>query len=224
MMSKTILLLIYGNRYSRDDIARLSMNKEYNYLIYTDNPSEYSDYETVHIDPDLGTFNKILMLQENRGPCLYLDLDIILQNNNLDYYFEAGYSKPAICKTYWKPEGFEAEFGGGDFNSSVMSWNGDNAMPIYEHFVRDSDYWIVKYKEQDDNYLFYEHGSRFSVYAPNRIYSYLYGMDYENGRMGSEIYLNCDICLLNGQDRVRYDLRTEYKEKLLTKSETSYIV
>lgn len=215
-MKKTICLLIYGSKYKPSDVFRITQNKEYNYLIYTDNPAEYSDYEIKPIDSDCGTFNKILMLKENRGPCLYLDLDVIIQSDNLDVFFEAGYDKPAICKTYWKPEGFEAEFGGGDFNSSVMSWNGDNAMPIYDHFMKNMDYWMVKYRDQDDNYLFYQHEDMFTPYSKGLIYSYLYGKDYENGNMGGRIYNESHICLLNGQDRVNRNLRNEYEKKQST--------
>lgn len=214
-------MLLYGDKYWFDDVNRIVAatqcnSAEYNYILYTDKPNMeglYPEIRRVRIDPDWGTFNKIKMFESNNlGQCLYLDLDIVIQHSNIDILFDWGYNNPAICKTYWKPEGFEAEHGGGDYNSSVMSWNGNNANDIYQHFIKDPDKWITKYKGQDDKYLFHEHKDKFMNYPKGKIYSYMFGIDHETDKSprGRKYREFPSICLLNGQQHFDFDLRTDY--------------
>lgn len=218
---KTIMMLLYGDKYDYDDVNRVVAattceSTRYNYLLYTDKPKMeglYPEIQRVRVNSDWGTFNKVKMFERyDLGQCLYLDLDIIIQHPNIDYFFDWGYKKPAICKTYWKPEGFEAEHGGGDFNSSVMSWNMFGADEIYQHFMSDPEYWITKYKGQDDKYLFHEHKDKFTTYPKGKIYSYMFGINHETDESprGRKYRPASSICLLNGQQHFDYDLRTDY--------------
>ena len=218
---KTIMMLLYGDRYNYDDVNRVvaSTQSRYSYLLYTDNHEKlrkeglYPEVDTISIDSEWGTFNKIVMFDSDRfQECLYLDLDVIIQHPDLDDFFVWGNNKPAICKTYWKPEGFEADHGGGDFNSSVMSWNISGADEIYKHFMKDPEYWITKYKGQDDKYLFHEHKDKFMTYPKGDIYSYMFGIDHETDESprGKKYRPEPSICLLNGQQHFDYDLRTDY--------------
>ena len=213
-------MLLYGDKYNHEDVNRIveatNCQTKYNYILYTDNPGMdnlHPQIETVKIDSDWGTFNKIKMFErDNVGECVYLDLDIIIQYPNIDILFHKGVQKPAICKTYWKHEGFEAEHDGGDFNSSVMSWNSSNAKHIYEHFMKNPDYFITKYKGCDDKYLFHEHKDNFSNYGRGKIYSYMYGIDHKTdvSPRAKKYHEFASICLLNGQENYDFDLRSDY--------------
>ena len=209
-------MLLYGDKYWFDDVNRIVAATEgrYKYTVFTDNPKKlrkdglYPEVNTVEIDPDLGTFNKIIMFNHSlEGQCLYLDLDIVIQKPNLDLFFRG--ISPYICKTYWKPDGFEQ---GGDYNSSVISWSCYNLYSVYEHFMKDPEYYITKYEGNDDRYLFFEHENKFYEFENGLIYSYMYGIDHKTDRSprGRKYRENPSICLLNGQERFDFDLRADY--------------
>jgi hypothetical protein len=213
----TIHTLLYGDKYGFDDVNRIAAatNMQYRYVCHTDQGEKlrdeglYDEIITRWADTDLGTFNKVNILGEDWGSSLFLDLDVVIQKPDLWPLFS---SVNTICQTYWKPEGFESEHGGGDFNSSVMAWGGNSGNHIAKHFNKDPDRYINKYKGCDDKYLFHEHKGSFTRYNNGLIYSYMYGIDYKTdvsprGRKYREDPL---ICLLNGQDRHAFDLRTDY--------------
>lgn len=217
-MSKTIFMLQYGDKYSPKDVNRVVVDTEgrYNYVVYTDDPDNanyISTVETVELKENFETFTKAIMLGEtDRGQCLYLDLDVIIEKPNLDHLFSE--DKPKICKTWWKHEGFEREYGGGDFNSSVLSWNGTNAKEIYDDFIENPDWFMCKWKGKDDRFLFWEHGDRFDVYPKRTIYSWMYGIDYKTdiAPRARKFCEDASICLLNGNLDDKINLRDDYFE------------
>ena len=216
---KTIFMLLYGSKYSYRDVNNIvdSTNGQgYNYVLYCDSEPSGLDpkVKTVTgIDPELGTFNKLMMFEgRDIDQCLYLDLDVVIQNPNLDDFFDAGLERPTICKTYWKPEGFEAHIGGGDYNSSVIAWSKGNGRSMFTHFSSDPDRWLVRYRDCDDKYLYHVHGYIFAHFPKGSIYSYAYGIDYETDTSprGRKHHKGASICLLNGQDRHDFNLRIDY--------------
>lgn len=214
----TVHTLLYGDKYTYDDVNRIAsyFGEDYRVVCHTDQGEKlrkdglYDDIILRWVDTDLGTFNKINILGEDWGESLYLDLDVVIQRpENLYKFFSHGL---AICKTYWKPEGFEAEHGGGDFNSSVMFWKGISGNQIMKNFNEDPQKYIKKYKGCDDKYLFHEHKQKFQVFGKHKIYSYMFGIDHETdvSPRGRKYRPDPDICLLNGQQHFDFDLRTDY--------------
>ena len=214
----TIHTLLYGDKYNYDDVNRIAAmtNMDYRYVCHTDNAEKlrdeglYDEIITVYAEANLGTFNKVNILGQDWGNSLYLDLDIVIQRNQLLYKFFT--DNNTICKTWWKPDGFEAEHGGGDYNSSVMSWKGISANNIFKHFNEKPDYYMTKYKGCDDKYLFHEHKKKFGVYSKGMIYSYMFGIDHttDTSPRGKIYRPEPTICLLNGQQHFDFDLRTDY--------------
>lgn len=212
----TIHTLLYGDKYNFDDVNRIAAatDMQYRYVCHTDQGQRLRDeglYPEIILrwaDTELGTFNKINILGEDWGQSLYLDLDVVIQKPDL---FDLFSDCRTICKTFWKPEGFEAEHGGGDFNSSVMSWKGFLGVEIAKHFREDPKMYIQKYKGCDDKYLFHEHKEKFTNYDETKIYSWVYG-HHHKAKDNHKIKRRDDfhICLLNGADRLGRDLRAEY--------------
>lgn len=213
----TIHTLLYGDKYTYDDVNRIAAmtNMQYRYVCHTDQAEKlrdeglYDEIITRWADTKLGTFNKVNILGEDWGRSLFLDLDVVIQKSDLWELFSG---VNTICKTYWKPEGFEAEHGGGDFNSSVMAWNGNSGNHITKHFNKDPEKYLKKYKGCDDKYLFHEHKKAFRTYDLGVIYSYMFGIDHETdvSPRGRKYREDPIICLLNGQQHFDYDLRTDY--------------
>lgn len=212
----TIHTLLYGDKYTYDDVNRIAAmtNMQYRYVCHTDQAEKLRDeglYDKIitrWINPDLGTFNKVNILGEDWTQSLYLDLDVVIQNPNLWSFFS---NVNTICHTYWKPDGFEAEHGGGDFNSSVMAWSGNTGNHIAKHFNKDPQHYIKKYKGCDDKYLFWEHKGSFAKFRTGMIYSWVFGHHHaadDNHKIKRRD--DFDICLLNGADRLGRDLRAEY--------------
>lgn len=212
----TIHTLLYGDKYTYDDVNRIAAatNMQYRYVCHTDqaeklrNEGLYDEIITRWVDPELGTFNKVNILGEDWGQSLFLDLDVVIQKPELFPFFS---DVNTICKTYWKPDGWQAELGGGDFNSSVMSWSGNSGNHIAKHFNGDPEYYIEKYKGCDDKYLFWEHQKSFRVYPPELIYSFVFGYDHTQ-EDSKKIKRRDDysIALLNGASDLGRDLRAEY--------------
>jgi len=214
----TIHTLLYGDKYNFDDVNRIAAatDMQYRYVCHTDQGERLRDeglYPEIILrwaDSELGTFEKVNILGQDWGQSLYLDLDIVIQKP--EKVWELFTEGMKICKTHWKPDGFEAEHGGGDFNSSVSAWKGFQGLNIKNHFDQNPYKWFKEYKGCDDKYLFHEHKDKFQTYNKGVLYSYMYGIDHETdvSPRGRKYRPDPTICLLNGQDRHNFDLRTDY--------------
>lgn len=208
---KTILTLKYGNKYTSNDVNRIveCTNNKYNYVCVTDDPiGLHPDIYTFPIDTEHeGHWEKIKLFQYNDlGKILYLDLDIVIQKD-IDYLFDYLDKSPMICYTYWKPLDFPYHKDErwsynylSNFNSSVMLW--ENARHIYDKWVKNKDYYMVKYAG-DDRFLFHE-GFTFEHWPKGEIYSFKFD--------GSKYQPEAAIALLNGQDKYP-ELVEEYEHE-----------
>ncbi|MDB4351130.1 hypothetical protein OAA34_00285 [bacterium] len=213
----TIHTLLYGDKYTYDDVNRIAacVGEDYRVVCHTDQSEKlrkeglYEDIILRWADVKLGTFNKVNILGEDWGESLYLDLDVVIQRpENLYQFFS---NDLTICKTYWKPDGFEAEHGGGDFNSSVIAWKGIAGNHITKHFNKDPKKYLKKYKGCDDKYLFHEHKKEFGVFEKGKIYSFIFGYDHtEEDSKKIKRRDEYDIALLNGAADLGRDLKAEY--------------
>ena len=195
----TILTLKYGTKYTAKDVNRIydSTNGAYHYLCVTDDAAGlHPDINTLPLDPANidGHWEKIKLLQlTGYGKILYLDLDIVIQNN-IENLFKVLDKNPVICYTYWKKKNFTEHKDHrwsynylSNYNSSVMLW--EDARNIYEYWMKNQDYYMVKYAG-DDRFLFHEK-FKFDFFPENEIYSFKFS--------GSSYRPEYTIALLNGQ-------------------------
>jgi hypothetical protein len=206
---QTILTLLYGNKYSVDDVHRIydATEGKYNYVCLTDIEHGLAlrdEITPLFLNEGLECHWRKLQLFSLpiRGKVLYLDLDVVIQSD-LDVFFEHC-DVPTICKTYWK------DFGAG-YNSSVMAWKDGNAAHIYDHFIDNTDYFMTKYRNNDDWFLYHEKMIT-NVFPKNMIYSFLCGVDVATDTSPRAFQLKPDypLVLLNGQNETDIDLRKTY--------------
>lgn len=207
---KNVITLKYGNKYSSSDVNLIYKKTNVdNFYCFTDDPSGLDrNIEVVPLSHEIdGYWEKIKILGSGIKNALYLDLDVIIQKP-LDYLWDNDLSKPWICYCYWKPKWFpnhKDERWSYNYlslcNSSVLMWH--DATHIYNHYMTDPDYFMVKYAG-DDRFLHHEN-FEFNYFAEKDIYSFLFsGQGYQPDK---------SICLLNGQDRFG-DLRKQYNDAL----------
>jgi len=212
---KTILTLLYGDKYSVDDVHRIydSTRGEYNYVCLTTSDHAHllrPEIDVKFINEDIeSNWRKIQLFSlKNIGEVLYLDLDIVLQCDIYEFFSYC--DKPTICQTYWKDFGSK-------YNSSVMTWNSDEKHPslIYDDWLENIDYYMTKYKDNDDWYLFHEKLIK-RTFPKNMIYSFLCGVDTETDTSprAYQILPEYPIVLLNGQSETTVNLRQKYYDAL----------
>jgi len=206
---KTILTLLYGNKYSIDDVHRIydATEGKYNYVCLTDIEHGLNlrdEITPLFLNEGIESHWRKLQLFNLpiRGKVLYLDLDVVIQSD-LDCMFDYC-DTPTICQTYWK------NFGS-DYNSSVMAWKDNDAAHIYEYFLNDCDYYMTKYRDNDDWFLYHENLIK-NVFPRGLIYSFLCGVDMKTDTSPRAFQLKPDypIVLLNGQNETDIDLRKTY--------------
>ena len=151
------------------------------------------------------------------GTCLYFDLDVVIQNN-IDHivdYLDENYLTKIKC--YWKSEekintniDFKDLKSSYDMtnNSSVMLWKADSLTHIWEYFMSNPEYYMLKYRGIDR--FIYHEGFDPKTFPKGEIYSRLFGFDLENGgprETQTDFVLYKDetypICIFNGYGKVR---------------------
>ena len=188
----------------------------FQFYCITDDPKNInSNINIIHITDNFleSWWNKLRIFTPNLfvEKCLYLDLDTVIQNNidDLitysnqlcgvytywnDFYSDETYSYPML--RYKTP-----------FNSSVMTWNAEDYYWIWDKFMQDPDWYIVKYYG-DDKFLGNEIKNK-TTFSYGWIYSRLYGIDEKipyndllpiNKFFTQKVhfYPECKICMFNG--------------------------
>jgi len=209
---KTILTLLYGDKYSSSDVDYIykATKGKYNYVCLTDRqnqPHIHPNIKTVLLDESLESHWRKLELFNipDLGKVIYIDLDTVIQGD-IEPLFEYC-STPTICKTYWKnKDEFPTEY-----NSSVMAWENDSAQHVYKYFLENDDYYITKYLDNDDWFLYNEHLIQ-AVFPRGLIYSFLCGVDVQTDTPPRAYQMKSDypIVLLNGQSEIEENLRQKY--------------
>jgi len=222
ILNQTILTLKYGNKFDAEHVNDIynQCGENRRFVCVTDNKKGLNpNIEVIPItwEPE-GHWEKVKLFKiNNLGRILYLDLDVVIQKP-IDNLFKMLDKNPMICYTYWKhPEHYKqvsknwSENYISNHNSSVMMW--EDATHIYEHFVNNKDYFMVKYAG-DDRFLWHE-GFKFDYFPKEYIYSFAYGADFEIGDYGTlggypKIREEFNICLLNGSINFNEDLKVLY--------------
>lgn len=217
---KTILMLKYGTKYSKEDVDRIinATGRKYNYMCITDDTDLDPIVKTIPLPEGIdGHWIKVWMYGlRDLGEVLYLDLDIRIQKN-IDHFWNYIDQVPTICYTYWKNKEFPDYVGEthsmkylSNYNSSVILWRSGSpgAMRIWNIFESDMDYYMVKYWG-DDRYLWHENITM-NTFPKNEVYSFVYGADYYGDNKSHTYREDYTIALLNGLEQFpgadkRYD-------------------
>ena len=192
-----------GTKYESNDVNILYRN------IYTDNFYCYTD-DPEGLDPGIkvlsikeeyeGVWNKLSLFDFDLGKVLYLDLDVVIQNNINELYNVDSFT---LVSCYWKPLGelYDGYLDNLDhnINSSVMVWNGRENKHILDKFREDPEWYMLRYPGID-GFMFHE-GIKYNVWPQGLIYSWKYGTDITSWYTPAKVpyYLEDGlICLFNG--------------------------
>ena len=214
-----IICLKWGDKFSHEHVNRLyrmvckNFDGDFNFICHTENANGIDRNVIIQPLPDYDLDKwwwKLTLFQyPTKIPTLFLDLDVVIQNNIThlkDYIVE-----DMLCtvKCYWKPHVkniAESPHFDMNLNSSVMLWQGD-LTNVWNTFYKDSDYYMVKYNGID-SFLFYDNPEILLWLNRGEVYSRLYGYDEDNNYIAGcndipEYFSKPDynICIFNGWKR-----------------------
>jgi hypothetical protein len=166
------------------------ITKSFEFFCYTDNPENINENVNIikYLDQglDIIVYNKLFLLSHEISKFIddkkrvFFDLDIVIKHN-IDSLFDKTYDNLAVIKAVWKDTHYdkmEFPYFDHNINSSCMIWEKGMAEYIWEHFMKDPEFYMMKYKNGMDPYLYYEHDQRGDL-PKEFFHSYLYGADLE---------------------------------------------
>lgn len=223
-----VICVKWGDKFGSHFVNRLysmvtkNLSHEFRFYCYTDDSEGIdSDIEIIDIpeDNDLEVWwNKLALFQKGmfNGTCLFLDLDVVIQNN-IDHLIDH-LDKDCLTKVkcYWKdksktkygidPNNIKSSYDMTN-NSSVMLWEADSLCDVWNHFMEDSEYYMLKYRGIDR--FIYHEGFKTKGFPRGEIYSRLFGFDLDNGgarvtENGYDLYYDKEytICIFNSYDKI----------------------
>ncbi len=204
-------------------MCKKNITVPFNFYCYTESPYGLNenikviDYVEQYLDPIV--YNKLFLfsnyIHEKSGKpdkCLYFDLDMIIKHN-INKLLDFNFKTLAVVRATWK----DTHYGligppwyDHNINSSCMMWNPHYNFKIWNHFNENPDFYMLKYKNGIDPYLYYEHGQRGDL-PKEFFYSYYYGGDLEytewargeNGKIQAHLLKDffepIPIVLMNGE-------------------------
>ena len=148
-----IIFVKHGSKYTAKHVNRLSAQlKQYyvnaNYYCYTEDSKNVEiDIIPIFKKPTLRFWwNKLALFSGDfpvQGKCLYFDLDMDVKSN-LDEYLN--WNGLSIIDAYWKQEVYMAKHAYDvRINSSIMTWTAQEQNHVWEHFLKNKDYFMRKY-------------------------------------------------------------------------------
>ena len=223
MTENTILCVLWGDKYGREFVEKLKDQCEkkcsvpYNFFCLTDNPLhsydiplpvDWNDYE----NGNFWAYRKLYMFNEShygiRGDnFLYMDLDVII-HQDLKYFFELEMDRPYIVRGWWNDleeckKNF-SRFKSTPINSSIIRWNKNQLVKVYNHISKNIDTIFFTYPTIDNylNHFFYNmydenEESFFNVFPAGDVYSWYKGNSFPDDMEPRKIRTGCKVCLFN---------------------------
>ena len=210
-----IICLKWGDKYNHIEVNRLykmvtkNYKDDFNFICYTENSTGINkDIEIRELDLSYDLEKwwwKLTLFKDIQDiPAMFLDIDVVIQNDITHYKNFHNKDKIRTIKAWWKPHARNAKpIAPGynmDLNSSVIIWSGD-LTHIWNQFYANPEYYMNKY-QGIDSYLYFDHQKDLNFFPRNEIYSRLHGFDeYKSWDSGKEVPLFYDdkynICIFN---------------------------
>ena len=211
-----IICLKWGDKFNHEHVNRLykmvckNYKDKFNFICYTENSSHINkniEIRNLDLSDDLEKWwwKLTLFKEAAHEPTMFLDLDVVIQNDITHYKDYCTENKIRTIKAWWKPHArdllpIEPGFNM-DLNSSVIIWKGDFTN-IWNHFYQNADYYMCKYMGID-SYSYFNHNHLLEYFPKKEIYSRLHGMDENNywnyGQRSRNLFFDKDynICIFN---------------------------
>ena len=197
-----IITVKIGTKYTSSDVNRLYKDIYTNFYCLTDDPTGLNPNIKI-IKPDEGldgVWNKLSLFKLNLGKLLYLDLDVVIQRKLTALYTRDSFT---MVKCYWKPlrELYDGWLDNKDhnINSSVMVLHGQANVDIWNKFMEDPEYYMLKYPGID-HFIWHE-GFTSGFWPQGLIYSKGFGINADSWYNPGTDWFKEDaiIQLLNGE-------------------------
>jgi hypothetical protein len=194
-----------------------NLDGDFNFICYTENSNNIDSNIIIRPLPDYDLENwwwkLTLFEQATKNITLFLDLDVVIQNNITHLKNYCVENMLCLIKAYWKP--YKLKEFDTNLNSSVMIWKGDYTN-IWNKFIKDQDYYMLKYNGID-GYLDHNQHEKLLYFPEKIVYSRLYGIDKNNYWKSQDnippnyFYApDYDICIFNGWKRKTDRIKGKY--------------
>lgn len=179
-----------------------NITQPFKFFCYTDNATNLA--EAVNIIPfvdhglDIIVHNKLYLFSKevdqylDPGLRLYFDVDLIIKHN-IDHLLSCDTDGLTLIRASWREELPQGKYCPDCFNkiqgyshhhqlnSSCMIWESPNTRCIWEHFIKNSDYFTLAFPLGMDSFLNYETtnaGSKIAFFPERSFWSHDYGVDH----------------------------------------------
>ena len=143
-----IICVNTGNKFSEWYVDNLK------YMIDNFSGLQYEEFVVIRDNEYEGVFNKLLMFDKYKdGQNIYFDLDIII-TGDCNNFIRKDFT---LCHAWWRKP-FHTPL-----NSSIMSWFGDYSC-IYKEFEKDPNYFMIKYSNGIDQFIYEKFPETFNQY------------------------------------------------------------
>jgi hypothetical protein len=159
-----VIVVKWGNKFTSEHVNRLyrmakkNITLPFNFYCYTEDPiGIYDEVNIVPIDISLGLEKwwwKLTLFKKNNwgnGINLFLDLDVVIQNN-IDHFFRNMKHNKIVILDYGDTEMIpEIEMlnfhpiTSPHYNSSIMIWYNNENQDIYEKFIKNYKLYLKTY-------------------------------------------------------------------------------
>ena len=200
-----ILCVKHGSKYSADYVNKLysmvsrNLKKPFEFYCYTEDPTNLrSEVQVIPIESDLEKWWLKLDLLNifTKDTNILFDLDVVIMNP-LERLLSVKTRTLSILYAQWK-EGYiiPADVGYATlYNSSIMKWEGDQGLEVYNYFKLNQDKILFKYKGID-RYMFNEN-VEVDLLPTSIAYSYWKGVRYKKDTTPEKKRLDYEVCILN---------------------------
>ena len=172
-------------------MCRKNITENFDFICYTDDisgiRSEVSIVPFVNYGLEVITHNKLFLFSKEfdqsipTGPRVFFDLDLIIKSN-IDDIVSTKQKQLTLIRSSWRqehPRGFPIWHH--MLNSSCMTWESPHTRCLWDHFIKDSEQYTLRYHWGMDCFLSYEHssvGTQLHMFPERKFMSHLYGVDY----------------------------------------------
>ena len=176
-MEYNVIVVKWGNKFTSEHVNRIyrmakrNITLPFNFYCYTENSTGiYDEVNIIPLDTSLGLEKwwwKLTLFKQNNlgnGINLFLDLDVIIQNNINHFFTKVKNNKIIILNndnTEIKVDVFSPSTAP-YYNSSIMIWYNNENYKIYEKFIRNHKLYTKIY-HGIDRFFSYEINDSFFV-------------------------------------------------------------
>lgn len=202
-----IVCVKWGDKYSAEYVNKLysmvlknSCGEMFDFYCYTEDPTDIrEEVNVIKIKTDLTQWWLKLDLLKlfDRGTNILFDLDLVILNP-LERLFSIKTRTVSVLYSQWK-EGYILPRATEKFptlyNSSIMKWQDDQGLEIYDYFQKNKDMILFKY-QGIDRYLFNE-PVQVDLLPTSIAYSYWQGARYGKDTTPEKLRNDYEVCILN---------------------------